>query len=119
MTDNFFRNVGLVEKLMAPNVSIVRTSQETTNATSHKKMAVIIEITYKKIDASYYYPPCTTAERSLWKRQQTQHEVWYRQIGPAVLLQAVESSMARGITSFQYARCCRSGCGYNMDIQSF
>ncbi|KRX12545.1 hypothetical protein T07_4438 [Trichinella nelsoni] len=51
--------------------------------------------------------------------QQTRHEVWYRQTGPAVLLQAVESSMARGITSFQYARCFRSGCGYNMDIQSF
>ncbi|KRX13761.1 hypothetical protein T07_10380 [Trichinella nelsoni] len=43
MTDNFFKSVGLVEKLIAQNVSIVGTSQETTNVTSHQKMAVIIE----------------------------------------------------------------------------
>ncbi|KRX58474.1 hypothetical protein T09_3861 [Trichinella sp. T9] len=37
MTDNFFMSVGLVEKLIAQNVSIVGTSQETTKATSHQK----------------------------------------------------------------------------------
>ncbi|KRY08176.1 hypothetical protein T12_1064 [Trichinella patagoniensis] len=98
MTDNFFRSVGLVEKLIAQNVSIVGTSQETTKATSHQKMAVIIE-----------------SQKGLsGRRQQTEHEICYRQTGTAVLLQAVESSMARGITSFQYARCCRSGCGYKI-----
>ncbi|KRX40851.1 hypothetical protein T05_7569 [Trichinella murrelli] len=85
MTDNFFMSVGLVEKLIAQNVSIVGTSQETTKATSHQKMAVIIESQQKRLSG---------------RRQQTEHEVCYRQTGTAVLLQAVESLMARGITSF-------------------